>query len=221
MSARITDAVNDSGFAIIRNHLPKDSSLAAFSQIGTVLRLPRVADVQVLAPRSEVESYPNTYSGNYGWSEFPLHTDLAHWYVPPRFFALRCVTGVGEVATHLLDGNALLAVIGETALRRALVQPRRPVERNRPLLRLLESHAGIATRFRWDRLFVSPATAASATTCDAVSEYLAAAKPAEVVLLSPGDTLIVDNWRMLHGRSAVPTTARARRIERAYFGALN
>ena len=84
MSARITDAVNDSGFAILRNHLPEDSSLAAFSQIGTVLRLPRVADVQVLAPRSEIESYPNTYSGNYGWSEFPLHTDLSHWHVLGR-----------------------------------------------------------------------------------------------------------------------------------------
>jgi alpha-ketoglutarate-dependent taurine dioxygenase len=39
-------------------------------------------------------------------------------------------------------------------------------------------------------------------------------------LTSPGDTLWVDNWRMLHGRSAVTADQADRVIERAYFGEL-
>jgi Taurine catabolism dioxygenase TauD, TfdA family. len=38
----------------------------------------------------------NQYSGNYGLAEFPLHSDLAHWAVPPRYFMLRCVAGAVE-----------------------------------------------------------------------------------------------------------------------------
>ncbi len=34
---------------------------------------------------------------------------------------------------------------------------------------------------------------------------------------NPGDTLVVDNWRMLHARSAVPMTQRSRKIHRAYL----
>ncbi|WP_189666890.1 TauD/TfdA family dioxygenase [Pseudomonas amygdali] len=42
----------------------------------------------------------------------------------------------------------------------------------------------------------------------------------DVCLCNPGDTLIVDNWRMLHGRSAVPTSAMRRQLERIYISEL-
>jgi len=41
-----------------------------------------------------------------------------------------------------------------------------------------------------------------------------------VTLTSPGDTLVIDNWRMLHGRSAVPRDGLQRHVERAYLGKL-
>jgi len=42
----------------------------------------------------------------------------------------------------------------------------------------------------------------------------------DFVLEKPGDTLVVDNWRMFHARSAVPTTQRNRNIHRAYLSTL-
>jgi alpha-ketoglutarate-dependent taurine dioxygenase len=38
-----------------------------------------------------------------------------------------------------------------------------------------------------------------------------------VYLSQPGDTLIIDNWRMLHGRSAVQQSEKDRLLERAYL----
>jgi L-asparagine oxygenase len=221
MLGRIANAVNTKGFAIIRGHAPESSGRTALSQLGEIVKLPGICDVQVLAPRRTDESPPNIYSGNFGCEEFPLHTDLAHWSVPPKYLALRCVAGTNDVATRIFDSRELVSTLGSTTLRRALVQPRRPINRARPLLRLLENGSTERWLFRWDRLFVVPATPESSLVCEAVGEYLSLSTAAEIVLVNPGDTLIIDNWRMLHGRSAVGATALQRRIERTYFGALN
>ena len=217
----ITTALNLYGFVIISGHLPELSGLPAFSELGKVVKLPGVAEVQVLTPRHEATTSPNTYSGNFGIHAFPLHTDLAHWFLPPRYLALRCVVGVQQVATRLVDSKDLVATVGNANLRRALVRPRRPMKRNRPLLRLLRYHEDGPTLFRWDSLFIVPGTKASAAICETVAEYLVATKPEEVVLGHCGDTLIIDNWRMLHGRSPVSRADERRQIERAYFGAMN
>jgi L-asparagine oxygenase len=214
------DDVNCRGYSFLQSHLPEQSTLEVVTAIGTPLRLKGLADIQSLKPRQRCQASPNMYSGNYGLDDFPLHTDLAHWYIPPRYLVLRCLTGAGGVATRLLDGNDVIKAVGEGALRRALVQPRRPLANNRPLLRLLDQTAAPARRLRWDRLFVSPATSASAATFSAMNSYLEQTRGTEVTLLHPGDILIVDNWRVLHGRSAVSAASENRWIERAYLGDL-
>ena len=208
------------GFAMIGGRSPEISGIAAFSGLGAVVRLPGVAEVQVLTPRHTGQAPPNTYSGNFGIQAFPLHTDLAHWFLPPRFFALRCVIGSRQVSTSLVDVKDLMSEVGRQNLTRALVRPRRPLKRSRPLLRLLSCRADGCELFRWDSLFVVPATDESHGICETVVDGLASIEPKEVWLENPGDTLIIDNWRMLHGRSQVSTEDEIRLIERAYFGAL-
>src|SRR5262249_10274535 len=154
-------------------------------------------EVQALRPRSRASSTPNTYSGNFGFDAFPLHTDLAHWARPPRYLALRCMVGMAEVATLVLDGNDLVAEIGATSMRRALVQPRRRLGGVKALLRLRECIDGFRSLIRWDGLFLRPATVSSRETCRAVTTYLCSVMPRRISLLNAGDTLILDNWRML------------------------
>ena len=47
--------------------------------------------IQTLEPKSLDEAPPNTFSGRYGRSAFPFHTDLANWTTPPRYVLLRAV----------------------------------------------------------------------------------------------------------------------------------
>ena len=220
MPKDISTKLDVDGFAMIGRRSPEISGIAAFSGLGAVVRLPGVVEVQVLTPRHTNQTPPNTYSGNFGLQAFPLHTDLAHWFLPPRFFALRCVIGSKQVSTSLVDVKDLTSEVGRQNLTRALVRPRRPLKRSRPLLRLLSSRADGSELFRWDSLFVAPATNESQCICEAVMDKLASIEPKEVWLENPGDTLIIDNWRMLHGRSKVSTEDENRRVERAYFGAL-
>lgn len=167
------------------------------------------------------EAPPNVYSGNYGTEIFPLHTDLAHWSVPPRYLVLRCRVGTTDVTTRLVDGEALAAAFGEAALRRTLVRPRRPVQGKLCLLRVIDYPMPRVRCIRWDSLFVEPASHLSAQRIDALQTWLSAVVPRDVILERTGDTLIIDNWRMLHGRSAVGISPRHRKIERVYLKELH
>lgn len=205
------------GYALLREYDPHRSTAEVTASFGEALRLSDFDAVQVLTLREQGDSTPNTYSGNYGKREFPLHSDLAHWVLPPRYLLLRCVTGVAGVMTRLLDSRDLISAIGALPLTRTLVQPRRPLAGRRSLLRLLDSRDGRGRFFRWDSLFVEPATPTSEETFEAVAQYLRTATAAEYSLIACGDTLLIDNWRMIHGRSAATASESTRRVERVYL----
>lgn len=211
------EGLASSGFSVIRGFAPHAASIDAARRLGDVDSVEGLDPVQTLIPHPVHESSPNTYSGNFGRSNFPLHTDLAHWARPPRYLALRCIRGAPQVATLLLDGQALVASVGADALRRALVQPRRPMRNGKQLLRLLERFVDSSrSLLRWDSLYLRPASNMAASVCEGVHDFLSRVQPVEVTLIEPGDTLIIDNWRCLHGRSSATEDAGARRIDRVY-----
>jgi alpha-ketoglutarate-dependent taurine dioxygenase len=218
MSPGIREALQRHGFAVIDEDAAGQESREAMARFGRLLTLPGLCEVQALELREKKDATPNTYSGNYGRGEFPLHTDLAHWSLPPRFLVLRCVVGAKDVPTRLVDGLDLIEAIGELKMSRAIVQPRRPLAGRLSLLRLLDIRAR-AKVLRWDDLFIVPVTAEGKCAFEAVRHHLAQTKSIEITLSKPGDTLIVDNWRMLHGRAAA-LRVTTRRLDRAYIDEL-
>lgn len=222
MSTPLAQAVATNGYALIPCHRPDLSTVEAISLIGTPLTLAGFSTVQKLRPHPASAAAPNTYSGNFGLGEFPMHTDLAHWAIPPRFLVLRCIQGASEVATGVIDGKVLIEDLGNTTLRRTLVQPRRPLGNGKQLLRLLDRLDDYDVPvLRWDSIYLHPASASSKATFDLVSKYINSMTKSEAVLLNRGDTLVIDNWRMIHRRSPVPAKATNRHIDRVYVGALH
>jgi L-asparagine oxygenase len=134
----LNEQMSECGFAVLPRFAPSMDSAEAFASLGSIDVVEGLNPVQTLAPHPSEKAPPNTYSGNFGIAEFPLHTDLAHWATPPRFIALRCLRGVDRVTTRVLDGRMLIERLGINALRMALVQPRRPLRNGKQLLRLLE-----------------------------------------------------------------------------------
>jgi hypothetical protein len=219
---QIAEAIAMHGYALVRGHRPDSTSLEALSDFGQIDTVEGLNSVQTLVPHDLAEAPPNTYSGNFGVAEFPLHTDLAHWAVPPRFLALRCVHGSESVATRLVDGWILTKQFHHDILRTILVQPRRPMRNGKQLLQLLERvETSEHFRLRWDTVYLRPATSHSAEHFANVFAFLSHTQPSEFVLLERGDTLIVDNWRCLHGRASTPDGARTRQIDRAYLRSIS
>jgi alpha-ketoglutarate-dependent taurine dioxygenase len=188
--------------------------------LGRVVRLGAGPAVHNLTPVATEKSTPNTYSGIYGLETFPFHTDFAHWRYPPRYLMLRCVVGFEEVPTLLIDGSRLVQQVGGSSLSRSLVRPRRPVRGKLPLLRLYQT-IGCDCLLRWDEMFFRPAGPIGKAGIQALRGAIAHENPISVALARGGDTLILDNWRMLHARSAIPHGCDDRLLERAYLEALN
>ncbi len=174
--------------------------------------------VQDLVPRASAT--PNTYSGIYGLNNFPFHTDLAHWPRPPRYLLLRCLIGYPEVPTLLLDGHEIFTSQMKGVLTRAIFRPRRPLDGKISLFRLCEP-VEEDYRLRWDDVFLRPVSPVGVIARERMQELLANASPLKIFLVNPGDVLLIDNWRMLHARSLVPTHIIDRRIQRVYLEDLN
>lgn len=208
--------VDHHGYALIPGFAEGLISHAAARLLGSPDHVEGLSPTQALTP--QLAAPPNTYSGNFGFSEFPLHTDLAHWVVPPRYLMLRCVKGFRSVLTRILDGTKIIDKIGADNLRSALVQPRRPMQNGKQLLRLLEStNDDRGGALRWDSLYLRPASPVAIGVYDAILSFISQADIANLELANPDDTLIIDNWRCLHGRSSLDHSSSARRIDRVYL----
>jgi L-asparagine oxygenase len=190
--------------------------LGSVVDVSKILPESDIPVVQTLVPRERNEVGRNRYSGNFGLGEFPLHSDLAHWAVPPRYFILRCIVGTEDVLTHVLSWVPIVDRIGAPSLRRAVFTVRKKREGFSGLVRAMSACDGLDV-MRWDALFLRPLNAAAQEVTLAITNSNWEAKIDKILLQDPGDTLLVDNWRSLHGRAAVQNIGRQRQIERIYL----
>ena len=223
LSSELSRQLQIDGYALIPQFRCSASTLKVASDVGRVIDLEvllpgsRIPTVQTLTPRKESEAPESLYSGVFGLSEFPLHSDLAHWAVPPRYFMLRCIHGANDVATKLLPASVVVSTIGHAILQRALVKPRRASRYGNVGLLPLLFFSGQTNGLRWDSLFLTPMSAAARDVMDFMTgSERTWNERKEIILVRPGDTLIVDNWRMLHGRSDAVAGPK-RIIERVYL----
>ena len=214
----IRDELKNKGFIFLEKFRPDANTIGIASAIGDPMIPWECGLVQKLVPRRI--STPNTYSGIYGLGQFPLHTDLAHWPKPPRYLLLRCIKGYQDIKTLIFDGYDLIKEIGADILKRAIFQPRRPQVRGSKLLSLYDSCED-GNFIRWDEVFLKPASKVGQTVNDKIRDFLPSRSPKTAALVSASDTLIIDNWRILHARSSIIHGCEDRDIERIYLRAIN
>ena len=210
------------GFSLRPALAPNSSTAEVAHALGRVINpealLPNggISTIQSLRPKSASDSGPNRYSGHYGFGAFPLHTDLAHWAVPPRYLLLRCVVGTNDVFTCVLSWKPIIEVMGAAKLRKAVFTPRRHRIGYSGLVRAMAYH-GPNEILRWDPIFLRPLTQTAKVLASAMLGTAWNKLASRVLLCQPGDTLLIDNWRMLHGRGAVPMQSATRIVERVYL----
>ena len=217
--ASLAETMHEYGYVLLSQYAPELSGQEVADAIG-VRVAGQLGRLHVVMPGPADTAIPNTYSGRYGYDGFPLHTDLAHHRKPPKYLMLRCVRGHSEVLTTLMDAYEIVARVGSSVLARTLVQPRRPVDGKRALLAIWDQHAGRG-RVRWDEEYLRAASRGGAEGMVRMRTEIQHAAAMPFALRRRGDTLLIDNWRMLHGRSAVPTACRNRVIERVYLETVN
>jgi hypothetical protein len=221
ISAEDLDGLWANGYAFLPELDPLRSSLEVAESIGSIVDLQALYPgeglkaVHSLRAMKEDEAKPSTYSGMLGLRKFPPHTDFANWAFPPRFLMLRCIVGFDHVFTSVIQSHALISTLGERISRRALFRPRRQVL-GKPMTIIPMCFSSMGTEgVRWDSMFLRPVNQEAKEVFSKASESINLQEfIAEVPLSAPGDTLLIDNWRCLHGRSEVGVHALGRHIER-------
>ena len=218
--ASLSPMIARDGYVFLKKWYPDVPSEEIVGQVGQPLKFGKYAAVHRITPQREAA--PNTYSGIYGLNDFPYHSDMAHWRDPPHYLMLRCIKGHALVGTLFVDGREVIEHAGRENLVRALIKPRRPLNGSLSLFPLLRpEREGRPSLLRWDEKFIVPASRAGEEGIKLVRTALGAVTRMSIFLCESGDTLFLDNWRMLHGRSAVPPEHANRILERCYLGALH
>lgn len=183
--------------------------------IGEIYCPDTMSPVQTLTSRTKESSPKNTYSGNYGTSLFPYHSDMAHWYIPPRYILLVCDTPDPQVSTGLVTWATITPKINPKHLTMARFVPRRRLNGNMYTLRI--KNKGY---FRWDNLFIEPSNKHGEYIKEAMKDIDLTSFEKRITLNNPGDFILFDNWKMLHSRSHTrPDSPRI--IKRLYFKGFN
>lgn len=208
----IKKTLDADGFADLGEFHRKATTAEVAHLIGAELGIRPWGLPELLTVNAATAKPKNTYAGNYGLGALPLHTDLAHWYVPPRYLMLRCVVADPTVATLVIHHREALRNVPDAIIDRALFRPRRRLEGQMFLLRLRQR--GI---FRWDQLFLNPDNEEARQIRLALIDNQLSYRTKTIILDKPGRTILIENWTTLHGRSAVDGSSSGRRIERVYF----
>lgn len=224
----LTEALKKDGFAFIPSWIPNSSTHEAAEFLGKIIEPSKVSSkfniktVQALEPRHKQSRTNRVYSDIFGLDKFPLHTDLAYWQEPPHYLILRCLRGSSEVHTKILNVAIVERMVGELVMKRALVKARH-LPHNMPVCVLPLRPTGLGINsIRWDSVFLKPLNAAASHFFDVMARLdNDTTLGINVPLVNQGDTLVIDNWRVLHGRSSVPSQGEMRRIERVYLSALH
>jgi L-asparagine oxygenase len=171
--------------------------------------------VSIIMPHETLSARRNTTSALYGLGAFPLHTDMAHWPLPPRYIVMRARNSTQNIPTLLIDSTEIkLDQSSLSSWRRAVW---RVSKVRHPFLcsMYFEHHRRLG--IRWDFCTMSPYGTLATEIVDRVYrefENLSNTQAIAITWESTDDILVIDNWRMLHSRPAIPKSAIERILER-------
>ena len=168
------------------------------SSLGAVVAARRNgAACELLSPMNSQQAKYRSLSKIHSHGEFPLHNDLAHWPVPCRYIILACIDpGGGNRFTRLLDTKRM--TLSRSQLSMLHSEPFRVANGRRSFFStiLTRSRAFI----RYDSGCMS-ALSPTGSVAEEIFSHHRWTEHIEAIHWRAGSALVIDNWRVLHGRS--------------------
>ncbi len=167
--------------------------------------------VERIIPRAGHNAFGGSLSSTYGLNPLPLHTDTAHWPCPCRYLVIACERlGPVPTPTLLMDSRqARLSDTEELACRQAVFLIRNG----------RHSFYGSVRESRRDFIRLDPGCmVALSRDCDVALQAFQCDRQRHAMYRfdwEPGRILVIDNWRILHGRGDGTPTAPGRVLLRA------
>lgn len=153
--------------------------------------------VQKLTPIDTKMAYPNSLSSQHSYQGFPLHVDTAHWATPCRYVILGCFNkGAGDRNTILMDFFKMNFSDAEKG-----ILSNAPFKITNGRNSFYGTILSKKRKFiRYDLGCMEPSTDQGCAVKEIFSEKRTNAH-SESISWDTGKILVIDNWRMLHGRA--------------------
>ena len=160
--------------------------------------------VEEVSPHHKEDGNPNSLSGKYDLDYFPLHCDTSHWTMPCRYVLLACKnTGDIPVSLKLLDTRDINLSPSDKILALSSVFL---IKNGRKSF-----YSSILSSGR-DFIRLDPGfMQALDKNGERAMEIYSYTKQNSIIKEANwqvGDILIIDNWRVLHGRGISPKLDR-------------
>ena len=155
-----------------------------------------------LVPKDKNETNYFSLSSAYGLKKFPLHTDGAEFSVPPKYIVMRALTD-SHTGTTLADASTLKS---NSVVSNSVWQ----VKTKTGLITACffeMDHNYNMDYIRFNRLSMKSVEGEKFEILKAIDSL-----PTTTITWTKNKTLLIDNWRMLHGRQSVKETAYENRI---------
>ncbi|MFC6268913.1 TauD/TfdA family dioxygenase [Frigoriflavimonas asaccharolytica] len=184
------------------------------SEIGNILKHPNGQDVFILKPKLKNEASYGTFSSKHGLSNFPLHTDTAFYKNPARYILMHSLQSNNCETTILrkIDFWDLLTDLDKKKAERAIYL----VKTNREkfytsLIFNQKNESGI----KYDSTCMFPFNKYAKEFDEIFQETIKKIEPIKIEW-TEGKTLIIDNWKNLHGRKSAEAETN-RILKRIYI----
>ena len=177
--------------------------------LGDPIGMRRRRDViEVLKPISACSAYPNSLSKKHALSEFPIHCDTAHWPTPCRYIVIGCKNkGSCGRKTILVDWKSMTLENAELSLlkRATLLVKHGSRSFYSPIIHENELFA------RYDPGCMFPISNDSNLALNQFDSILNKTEKSEICW-EKNDVVVIDNWRILHGRGKLSQTPALKSI---------
>jgi alpha-ketoglutarate-dependent taurine dioxygenase len=175
----------------------REQLLALASGLGTPTATRSGGSIcDTLLPTEADAAKPRSLSKVHAVGEFPLHIDTAHWLTPCRYVMLACVSpGSGSRSTLLMNTRRLSLNEHQSSLLHST--PLRVTNGRNSFFSTVLSKARPFVRFDSGCMTATTLAGAKALAILARQNW---PDCIETVLWKTGTVLVMDNWRVLHGR---------------------
>ncbi len=200
MSSKALSILRECGWVTVNSSDESDEHiLSAVKTVARQLGKPiadRGSDLfQVLKPTEQHEAQLSSLSAKFGTGELPLHMDTAHWTTPCRYVVLACLKpGKTPAPTHLYD--CISVPFGDEenrVLREGLFHVKNGAKSFYSTVA-----SSMRSYFRFDPGCMFPLNSAAKEAAQIFNQRFEFSLKYD---WKRGALLVLDNWRVLHGRA--------------------
>ena len=191
-----------------------ESFLSLAKSLGEIIPHPNGEVYDVIIANDGVNAKTGSFSQNFGFAEFPLHTDTAFWAIPARFLIMWSPEA-STTSTTILSWRDIVDAFSESEkkiINDAIFKVHTYESVN---YRGLKFSSPLGNGFRFDPNIMTPANEQGGKFIEIFHEVIRGMNLINFNW-SGSNALVLNNWNMLHGRSKVENKHEIRKIFRAY-----